>query len=134
LTNKNTGRPASGFAFPVPWRDILENVYLNMWFIYGAMMTPALFAKQAALVEKGLKEPMNFFGIHRSDAPWITQTTEGATIPLDYLPPNVTCAGPIVLSGATAAQQDPELTAWLKKAKSVLVNLGSNVAVGVHVS
>jgi hypothetical protein len=103
-----------------------------MWFIYGAMMTPALSIKQATLSEKGLKEPMNFFGIHRPDTPWITQTTEGATIPLDYLPPNVTCAGPIVLSGATAAQQDPELTAWLKKARTVLINLGSNVAVGVQ--
>lgn len=120
---------ASGFPFPIPLRNIIENVYLNVRFIYGATKTPALAAKKAALAEKGLKDPINFFGIHRSDAPWITQTTEGASIPMDFVPPNVTCAGPMVLSGAPASEQDPELAAWLKRAPTVLINLGSNVAV-----
>jgi hypothetical protein len=102
---------------------------MNMRYVYAAMMTPDLSAKKAALTEKGLKDPINLFGIHRPDAPWITQTTEGAMIPLDFVPPNITCAGPILLSGAPASQQDPELAAWLKKAPTVLINLGSNLAV-----
>lgn len=125
---------ASGFPFPVPLRKIVENVYLNMRFIYGATKTPALAAKKAALAEKGLKDPINFFGIHRSDAPWITQTTEGASIPMDFVPPNVTCVGPMVLSGASASEQDPELASWLKRAPTVLINLGSNVAVSRHLA
>lgn len=102
---------------------------MNMRYVYAAMMTPDLSAKKAALREKGLKDPINLFGIHRPDVPWITQTTEGAMIPLDFVPPNITCAGPILLSGAPASQQDPELAAWLKRAPTVLINLGSNLAV-----
>ncbi|KAM5380148.1 hypothetical protein ACJZ2D_003795 [Fusarium nematophilum] len=120
--------PSSGFAFPMPWRNIPDNIYMNMRYIYSAMMTPDLSSKKALLGERGLKEPINLFGIHRHDAPWITQTTVGAMIPVDFVPPNVTCAGPILLSGAPASQQDPELAAWLKRASTVLINLGSNLA------
>ncbi|KAG5743422.1 hypothetical protein H9Q70_013864 [Fusarium xylarioides] len=49
-------------------------------------------------------------------------------VPVDVLPPNVTCAGPIILSGPPADQQDPETATWLKRAPTVLINLGSNLA------
>lgn len=100
-----------------------------MRYIYAAMMTPDLSAKKAALRAKRLHDSVNLFGIHRLDAPWITQMTEGAMILLDSVPYNVTCAGPIILSGAPASQQDRELAAWMKRAPTVLINLGSNLAV-----
>ncbi|KAM0418643.1 hypothetical protein ACHAPT_012446 [Fusarium lateritium] len=118
----------SGFGFPVPWSNILENIYLNIRVIYSVVMTPDLTAKRKILRERGLKDPINFFSIYRQDAPWITMTTEGATIPVDYIPPNVTLAGPIVVSAAPAVEQDPELVEWLKKAPTLLVNLGSTVS------
>lgn len=59
------------------------------------------------------------------DRLWISQDMPGASIPLDVIPPNVTSAGPIVLDAAPAAEQDPELAAWLARAPTVLVNLGS---------
>jgi UDP:flavonoid glycosyltransferase YjiC (YdhE family) len=49
----------------------------------------------------------------------------GASIPLEFTPPNVTSAGPIILNDEPAIEQDPELTAWLARAPTVLVNLGS---------
>ncbi|KAI5461931.1 hypothetical protein BGZ63DRAFT_442770 [Mariannaea sp. PMI_226] len=123
--------PSSGFPFPVPLRNIPENIYMNMRYIYGAMLTPDLSAKKALLREKGLREPINLFGIHRPDVPWITQTTEGAMIPVEFLPSNITCAGPILLSGAPASQQDPEVASWLKRGPTILINLGSNLAVTI---
>ncbi|KAJ3537421.1 hypothetical protein NM208_g6321 [Fusarium decemcellulare] len=119
---------SSGFAFPVPLRNIPDNIYMNMRYIYSTMMTPDLSEKKSLLRERGLNEPLNLFGIHRPDTPWITQATPGAMIPVDFLPPNVTCAGPILLSAAPASQQDPELATWLKRAPTVLINLGSNLA------
>ncbi|KAJ4321829.1 hypothetical protein N0V84_005124 [Fusarium piperis] len=119
---------SSGFDFPVPWRNLAENIYLNMRFIYSVVMTPGLSAKRKILREKGLKDPINFFSIYRQNAPWISMTTEGATIPVDYIPPNVTLAGPIVVSAAPAEEQDPKLVEWLKKAPTLLVNLGSTVS------
>uniref|UniRef100_A0A8H7N409 UDP-glycosyltransferases domain-containing protein n=1 Tax=Bionectria ochroleuca TaxID=29856 RepID=A0A8H7N409_BIOOC len=118
---------SSGFTFPVPLRKIPENIYLNFRFIYSAMMTPDLSAKKTELKKHGLRDPINFLALHRPDVPWITMTTKGASIPVDYVPPNVFCAGPMYLSVATAAEQDAELADWLKNAPTVLLNLGSTV-------
>ncbi|KAF9776789.1 hypothetical protein IL306_004985 [Fusarium sp. DS 682] len=114
----------------LPLLNLPENIYMNIRYIYSALFTPDASQKKARLREIGLREPMNLFGIHRPDVPWITQNTKGAMTPVEVLPPNVTCAGPIILSGAPAEQQDPETSAWLKKAPTVLINLGSNLAVG----
>ncbi|KAH7131082.1 hypothetical protein EDB81DRAFT_130413 [Dactylonectria macrodidyma] len=118
----------SGFAFPVPLRNIPENIYLNMRFIYSILRMPGLDAKKAALRENGLLDPINFYKMYRQDVPWITMTTEDATVPVDYVPPNVTCAGPMVLTAAPAVEQDPDMVEWLKKSPTVLINLGSSVS------
>lgn len=81
--------------------------------------------KRAALRKAGLKKPIDYFGRHRDDVPWISSSTEDATIPIDFVPLNVTSAGPIVLDSAPAEEQDAEMAAWLKRAPTVLVNLGS---------
>ncbi|KAF5018437.1 hypothetical protein F66182_9582, partial [Fusarium sp. NRRL 66182] len=110
---------SSGFEFPVPWRKMPENIILNFRFIYSVMKMPDLAAKKKFLREKGLRDPINFFGIYRDDVPWITVTAEGASIPVDYVPSNVTVTNPIVLSAAPAAEQDAALVDWLKKAPTV---------------
>jgi hypothetical protein len=43
------------------------------------------------------------------------------------VPSNVVACGPIFRSSAPAADQDPELAAWLALAPTVLINLGSTV-------
>ncbi|PNP77051.1 hypothetical protein FNYG_09664 [Fusarium nygamai] len=120
--------PSSGFPFPVPWLKLPENIYMNIRYVYSAMFTPDMSENKGRLQHIGLGEPMNLFGIHRPGVPWITQNTQGAMIPVEVLPPNVTCAGPIILSGPPANQQDPETATWLKKAPTVLINLGSDLA------
>ncbi|RGP72018.1 2-hydroxyacylsphingosine 1-beta-galactosyltransferase [Fusarium longipes] len=122
---------SSGFPFPVPWTKIPENIYLNFRFIYSVLRMPDVAAKRKVLRERGLKDPINFFGMYRDDVPWITVTAEGASIPVDFLPSNVTLTNPIVLSVAPAEEQDPVLVEWLKKTPTVLINLGSTVAASV---
>jgi hypothetical protein len=46
---------------------------------------------------------------------------------VDYLPPNVTYAGPLNVRVAPAEEQDAEFTAWLAQAPTLLVNLGNTV-------
>ncbi|KAF5983070.1 2-hydroxyacylsphingosine 1-beta-galactosyltransferase [Fusarium bulbicola] len=120
--------PSSGFPFPVPRLKLLENIYMNIRYIYSATFTPDMSEKKARLQQIGLGEPMNLFGIYRPGIPWITQNTQGAMTPVEVLPPNVTCAGPIIMSGPAADQQDPETATWLRKAPTVLINLRSNLA------
>ncbi|KAH7245301.1 hypothetical protein BKA59DRAFT_526878 [Fusarium tricinctum] len=127
-TTAQNASPSSGFSFPVPLRNLPENIYMNARYIYSAMFTPDAFTKKARLRDFGLQEPLNLFGMHRPELPWITQNTEGAMIPVEFVPPNVTCVGPILLSGAPATEQDPETAAWMKRSPTVLINLGSNLA------
>ncbi|KAF4969300.1 hypothetical protein FSARC_3455 [Fusarium sarcochroum] len=98
---------------------------------YGSMFWK--YPAREKLREMGLQDPINFFGIYRDDVPWITVTAEGASIPVDYIPSNVTVTNPIVLSAAPAVEQDPVLVDWLKKAPTVLVNLGSTVSASTMV-
>ncbi|CAG9956625.1 unnamed protein product [Clonostachys rosea f. rosea IK726] len=116
---------SSGIEFPVPLRRIPENIYLNIRMISSILYTPGISAKKAALREKGLKEPINFLGLHRPDVPWITMDTEGAAIPVDFIPTNVTRAGPILIDNAPVSEQDPELAQWLKQAPTILFSPGS---------
>lgn len=91
------------------------------------IFAPELEKKRVALRARGVKDPMNFFDQYRSDVPWISAQLKEASIPFSVIPPNITECGPIVLSIAPAEEQDPELAAWLARAPTVLVNLGSSV-------
>lgn len=120
-------RIGSGHPFPVPWSLIPQNIYLQLRFILGVLITPAINAKRAYLIERGVKDPINFIDAHREDVPWLSAAFPEAGLPLPYLPDNVTQCGPIVLDVAPAEEQDAELAAWLKRAPTMLVNLGSTV-------
>lgn len=50
-----------------------------------------------------------------------------AELPLEYIPDNIYVAGPLVLDVAPAETQSAELAAWVKKAPTMLINLGSAV-------
>lgn len=88
---------------------------------------PAIKAKREFLIENGIKKPLNFFNLRRDDVPWITQTMPGASIPLDFVPKNVSSVGPIAVSVAPIAEQDEELSIWLKQKPTIFINLGSTV-------
>ncbi|OHW99023.1 UDP-glucoronosyl and UDP-glucosyl transferase family protein [Colletotrichum incanum] len=116
----------SGHSFPVAWRDIPSNIYQTAAFVWGMLYNTELNNKRKSLASRGLKDPIDFFNIHQpGSGAFITQDTAGASIPIDYVPPNVTVTGPIAISVASAAEQDSELAAWLERAPTVMVNLGS---------
>ncbi|PWI76241.1 glycosyltransferase family 1 [Purpureocillium lilacinum] len=117
----------SGFPFPLPWRLVLANVYLQLRLIYGVVFSPALAAKRRFLSDKGVRDPMPLVDVKFPEAPWISMAFPEAGLPLDFIPSHVMPVGPIVLDVATADKQDEELASWLKRAPTVLVNLGSAV-------
>lgn len=115
----------SGFPFPVPFSLIFQNMYLNFKMLASLIRMPDLSAKRRFLQANDVPDPINFYGLHREDTPWITQTTDALTIPMDFVPENVTCTGPITLSAASAEEQDAELMKWVRQRPTVLINLGS---------
>ncbi|KAI1410614.1 hypothetical protein F5Y13DRAFT_202088 [Hypoxylon sp. FL1857] len=114
----------SGISYPVPWRRLPENIYLNLRYHYAMVVMPYYRDIQKFLYSKGLTDRVTFYNLHRSNVPWFTTSLPGASIPLDVIPPNVTCVGPITLSLSTAEEQSPSLAEWLSHAPTVLINLG----------
>lgn len=90
------------------------------------LFNPELVEKRKFLAGHNLEDPISFFTIHQpGNGVFISQDTAAASIPLSSVPANVTTTGPIVISVASAAEQDIDLTLWLRRAPTVLVNLGS---------
>ncbi|TGJ79107.1 hypothetical protein E0Z10_g9652 [Xylaria hypoxylon] len=123
-------RVGCDFPSPVPWRKMPENIYFTVRFISGVLRRPQF---------QGIKEQLEAHGIEaslyikrRDDRPWIAQNMPGASISLDVIPTNVTGTGPIIFDAEPADEQDPELVAWLSRAPTVLVNLGSLFVYSEH--
>lgn len=120
----------SSLSFPIAWADIPANIWHAIQVRYALSWTPHLRETKAYLKSHGLQSGggVDFYAIHRPDTPWITQALAEASLPVDYLPPNVTYAGPLNVHVAPAKEQDAEFTAWLAQAPTVLVNLGNTVS------
>ncbi|RFU72633.1 glycosyltransferase family 1 [Trichoderma arundinaceum] len=119
---------ASGLPFPVPWRDILSNIYQQAYVVAKVLTSPNIRSKRSWLQEQGIKHAITLPEIERADIPWIAMSFPEAGLPLEYIPDNVHVAGPLVLDGAPAEAQSAELAGWLKKAPTMLINLGSAVS------
>ncbi|TID17015.1 hypothetical protein E6O75_ATG09781 [Venturia nashicola] len=76
----------------------------------------------------GIMKPVDLFSVYRpNNLTWISQGSLEADFPLTIIPDNVKAVGPINLAAASAAEQDPELATWIKKAPTVMINLGSHL-------
>lgn len=98
---------------------------MNLRYFYAMYFMPHYKATQKFLESKGLTDQVSWFDLHRSNEPLFTQTLSGASTPLDIIPPNVTCTGPITLPLSTVEEQSPDLSKWLARAPTVLISLGS---------
>jgi UDP:flavonoid glycosyltransferase YjiC (YdhE family) len=107
----------------VPWRKIPENIYFTARVIWGVLNRPDFRGTREYIKAHGIDTSISI--PRRNDIPWLSQNMPGASIPLEVVPPNVTATGPIVFDPEPAAEQDPELVAWLARAPTVLINLGS---------
>ncbi|KAI0857036.1 hypothetical protein F4860DRAFT_506359 [Xylaria cubensis] len=118
------------FPFPVPWRKIPENTWFTVRFIYGVLTRPGSKDTKKYLEAHGIEDSLTL--PRPADRPWISQNLPEASLPLDFVPPNVTSTGPIIFDAEPAIEQDPELVAWLSRAPTVLINLGSLFTYSEH--
>ncbi|ORY71026.1 family 1 glycosyltransferase [Pseudomassariella vexata] len=114
----------TGFTYPVPWRQIPENIYVTARLVYSFLFDPHAREKRKYLQEHGIANPASY-NLHRPDVPWFTRTMFDAGVRPEVVPANVTGVGPIILGVAPAIEQDLELVEWLSKTRTVLVNLGT---------
>lgn len=102
-------------------------MYLAFRLVSKALNMKGLKEKRKYFEQHGLTDSFDILKLYRKDTPIIFPSMKGANVPLDFIPQNVSEVGPIVLSVATAAEQDSQLYAWLEQAPTVLINLGSTV-------
>lgn len=120
-----TYRIGSGIPYPVPWHQIPTNIYITLRFAYSVIVAPKLWSKRSFLRANGIAKPSDIFSIYQPDILWLSQALPEADFPIPIVPENVIPTGPIFLSTASAAEQDPELAEWMGRAPTVLINLGS---------
>ncbi|KAL7797380.1 glycosyltransferase family 1 protein [Trichoderma ceciliae] len=118
---------ASGFSFPVPWKDIPSNIYQQLYIIAKVLASSNIRSKRSWLQKQGLKHAITLPEVYRPDIQWIAMSFPEAELPIEYIPDNFHPVGPLVLDAAPAEAQSAEMAGWLKKAPTMLINLGSAV-------
>jgi hypothetical protein len=116
---------ATGFPYPVPWKEIPVNVYFYIRMIHKALN----FSKLKKLRAAGIEDPVSPISLMQAGVPWISVHTDGASLQLEVVPEEAKAVGPIVLSSAPAEEQDAELAAWTHRARTIFINLGSHFQV-----
>ncbi|KAF4468825.1 glycosyltransferase family 1 [Fusarium albosuccineum] len=117
----------SGHPYPVPWSLIPTNIYLQARIIFAAVVAPDVKTKRSYLEEMGVKKAMDLAGSYRPDVPWLSSSFPEASLPMEFIPEGAKYCGPIVLERASLQEQDAEMAEWLRRAPTMLVNLGSSV-------
>ncbi|CAG8220785.1 unnamed protein product [Penicillium salamii] len=113
----------SGFAYPLPWTKILPNIYLAIRLILSLAFCPRLKTLQQARHAHGIPGPNPPIGI---SPPTIIPSSPDTDFPCP-IPPNITCCGPIIRPCHKLAENNRELSVWLARRPTVLVNMGSAV-------
>jgi hypothetical protein len=95
--------------------------------LFKVLTSSNIRGKRSWLQEQGIKHAVTMPETNNPDVPWIAMSFPEAELPLEYIPDNIRVAGPLVLDAAPAEAQSAELAGWVKKAPTMLINLGSAV-------
>lgn len=100
---------------------------LNTRVILATLKVAFSSDKRQYLEDRGVKDPLNFLNQFQDDIPYICPMSGDVdiTLPFEYQTPDIHAVGPIVISTTPAVQQDSELAAWVSKAPTVMINLGT---------
>lgn len=126
---------SSGYPFPLPIHLILANVYILIRLVVVCLLPSSSF-REIAAVRKAAGIPGNILGV-QSYVPqgthYLVPDLPELSLPLAPIPSNVTACGPIVplsMINEGANQSAKQLLEWMSGRKTVVVNLGSNIAPG----
>ncbi|KAJ5153391.1 uncharacterized protein N7482_009869 [Penicillium canariense] len=115
----------SGYPFPLPWKLLLNNIYL----VFRVVMALAMGKQEPDEPQDGKKvegrSPFPLASAYSKDSLSLTPAFKELDFPLQ-VPDNVASCGPILRQCPPLSTSDPELDAWLTE-PTVLINLGSHV-------
>jgi len=118
---------ASGLSYPMRSPSaIFTNIALTAKMIACIVRIRSLTAEKApALQARGVESVPDLISSYDPAVPWITQTLPGAHVDLLNIPDNFFFTGPINLEGVAATAGLDPFIEWVRRAPTVLVNMGS---------
>lgn len=117
-------RFSTGFTYPVPWSQIVDNIYCY-WNSKKCRSRPQVVALNQARASRGIEGALGSFTPWAPDVPQITPSLPAADLPM-RIPPNVHDCGPILVAAPPVEASDPDLLRWLRRGPTVLVSLGTH--------
>lgn len=119
---------SSAFAYPLPLSKIPANLYLSIMLPWSFHTSPEIKSFKKFRKSHDLPPLPPVFNIWNERHHYIFPSTPETDYPC-HIPSNVISCGPITLPEAPISKKDPELFSWLKRGPTVLLNLGSYIAV-----
>ena len=117
---------SSGFPYPLPLHLIPLNIYLIFRLIISLMSSKPLSTKTAYLKQHNHKAAPPFAGVSDDpDVTWFFPSLPEIDLPLACVPKNAIACGPIIMKFEAVADIDAELSKWLARSPTVVINLGS---------
>ncbi|KAL2064290.1 hypothetical protein VTL71DRAFT_4784 [Oculimacula yallundae] len=116
---------ATGFPYPLPWLNLLENIYCIFNAISMSLSHPHIKVLNATRRAHGIHGLLAAFEPYVKDVLHICPTLPEIDLPVKF-PVNVHNVGPIVLPEQQLSESNPELLIWLQKGPTVLLNLGTH--------
>jgi len=123
---------SSGYPFPLPFYLVLANIYILLRLAAMCFLFSPEFREIAAVRKNaGLPGPIP------STRPYVAEKTHylvpdlpELSLPLEYIPPNVSACGPITPLPTTInnSEGSVQLLEWMKKGETVIVNFGSHMS------
>ncbi|KAF3904598.1 hypothetical protein ABW21_db0203908 [Orbilia brochopaga] len=112
----------TGYAYPVPWRLKPANLLVFLSFIKAIYTSPKRKLMDKRRRSMGLKGPHPILDL--AGAPQITPCLPEIDYPCTFDPTLITNCGPIIFP--SSIKNDDPLLVWIKRAPTVLINLGTH--------
>ncbi|OJJ51180.1 hypothetical protein ASPZODRAFT_55950 [Penicilliopsis zonata CBS 506.65] len=117
----------SGYPFPLPWSLLFQNMYLAIQVVKAYRNSPIMKDLNSYRNDRGLPGPVPIFsGLRNPRIHFVLACTPEIDYPCHITERYIGC-GPILRPFRSIAVESPDLAAWLAKAPTVLINLGSHV-------
>ena len=97
-----------------------------MCLVYSTAFSSRVKIISKARRELGFTSMLPILKPYIPDIQYICPALPEIDYPL-YIPSNITLCGPIVTASKSVAEVDPDLSDWLKKRSTILINLGSHI-------
>ncbi|KAF4439570.1 UDP-glycosyltransferase 84B2 [Fusarium austroafricanum] len=130
---KQVTSPCSALPYPIPWSLMPTNIGLNLVAAY-TLITDTRLKKTAEILRREIDPSISLMtmmelGVFKPippNLPILVANSPDIDYPFSFIPPELTSCGPIIRPSPHIEEVDAALAAWLTRAPTIFVNLGTH--------